>query len=100
MRASLAEQPGLAQTSSRSRVWLFLGRQPGQPMAPTSLLDQLRMVGVPTQRARASAICQLVLQTPAPVIARAFGYHDKTTSHLVTEVGGIWSRYATGEHTR
>lgn len=69
-------------------------------MDPTSLLDQLRVVGVPTQRGRASAICQLVPQAPAPVIARILGYHDKTTSQLVTEVGGTWSQYAPGEHTR
>ncbi|MCX5174601.1 hypothetical protein [Streptomyces virginiae] len=42
----------------------------------------------------------LVLQAPAPVIARALGYHDKTTVHLVTEAGGTWNRYAPGDHTR
>ncbi|MFB6559452.1 hypothetical protein ACFCYH_11250 [Streptomyces sp. NPDC056400] len=43
---------------------------------------------------------QLVLQAPAPVIARALGYHDKTATRLVTEAGGTWSRYASGDHTR
>ncbi|MFD8705324.1 hypothetical protein ACFV1W_22370 [Kitasatospora sp. NPDC059648] len=38
----------------------------------------------------------LVLQAPAPVVARALGYHDKTTTQLVTEAGGAWSRYAPG----
>ncbi|QIY73748.1 hypothetical protein HEP84_36015 [Streptomyces sp. RLB1-33] len=40
----------------------------------------------------------LVLQAPAPVIAKALGYHDKTTTRLVTEAGGTWSRYARGDH--
>ncbi|GAA3127115.1 hypothetical protein GCM10020254_88180 [Streptomyces goshikiensis] len=79
---------------------MFPGRQPGHPMDPTSLLDQLRAAGVPAQRGRASAIRHLVLQAPAPVVARALGYHDKTTGHLVTEAGGTWSRYAPGDHTR
>lgn len=40
------------------------------------------------------------LSGPAPVVARALGYHDKTTARLVTETGGTWSRYAPGEHSR
>lgn len=94
MRAYLAEQPGLARTGSRSRARLFPGRQPGQPMNQGSLLDHLRVIGVPPQRGRSSAIRQLALQAPAPVVARALGYHDKTTTRLVVETGGTWSRYA------
>lgn len=60
----------------------------------------LRAVGVPPQRGGTSAIRQLVLQAPAPVIAKALGYHDKTATRLVTEAGGTWSRYAPGDHTR
>ncbi|WP_326594182.1 hypothetical protein [Streptomyces sp. NBC_01294] len=69
-------------------------------MHQTSLQDRLRDIGIPPQRGRASSIRQLVLQAPAPVIAKAFGYHDKTTTHLVTEAGGTWSRYAPGDHKR
>ncbi|WP_331744542.1 hypothetical protein [Streptomyces mirabilis] len=60
----------------------------------------LRKIGVPPQRGRASAIRQLVLQAPAPVIAKALGYHDKTATRLVTEAGGTWARYAPGDHAR
>ncbi|MFD6555922.1 hypothetical protein ACFWNJ_40295, partial [Streptomyces sp. NPDC058398] len=52
------------------------------------------------QRSKTSAIRQLVLQAPAPVIAKALGYHDKTATRLVTEADGTWSRYAPGGHTR
>ncbi|MFE2069159.1 hypothetical protein ACFXDH_43450 [Streptomyces sp. NPDC059467] len=31
----------------------------------------------------------LVLQTPAPVVARMLGYHDNTTAQLAAEAGGI-----------
>ncbi|EMF56811.1 hypothetical protein SBD_1894 [Streptomyces bottropensis ATCC 25435] len=34
---------------------------------------------------RTSAIRQLVLQAPAPVIAKALGHHDKTVTRLVTD---------------
>lgn len=59
-------------------------------MNPVSLQVHLREIGVPPQRGRTSAIRQLVLQTPAPVIAKALGYHDKTATRLVTEAGGAW----------
>jgi hypothetical protein len=39
------------------------------------------------------------LQAPAPVIAKALGYHNKTATRLVIEAGRTWSRYAPGAHT-
>ncbi|MFI0965962.1 hypothetical protein ACH4S8_31890 [Streptomyces sp. NPDC021080] len=100
MRAYILSRRHLPYASSRSSPWLFPGRQPGQPMNPVSLQVHLREIGVPPQRGRASAIRQLVLQAPAPVIAKALGYHDKTATRLVTEAGGTWSRYAPGDHNR
>ncbi|MEU5092053.1 hypothetical protein [Streptomyces sp. NPDC021356] len=100
MRAYMRSRQHLPYASSRSSQWLFPGRQPGQPMNPVSLQVHLREIGVPPQHGRTSAIRHLVLQAPAPVIAKAFGYHDKTATRLVTEAGGTWSRYAPGDHTR
>ncbi|MFC8146793.1 hypothetical protein ACFUKV_34410 [Streptomyces paradoxus] len=100
MRAYIRSRQHMPYASSRSSQWLFPGRQPGQPMNPVSLQVHLRKIGVPPQRGRTSAIRQLVLQAPAPVIAKALGYHDKTATRLVTEAGGSWSRYAPGDHTR
>lgn len=100
MRAYVQSCRHQPYASSRSSRWLFPGRQPGQPMNPVSLQVHLREIGVPPQRGRTSAIRQLVLQAPAPVIAKALGYHDKTATRLVTEAGGTWSRYAPGDHTQ
>ncbi|MFE1521267.1 hypothetical protein ACFW9I_31255 [[Kitasatospora] papulosa] len=99
-RAYIQTYQRLPYASSRSSQWLFPGRQPGQPINPVSLQVHLREIGVPPQRGRTSAIRQLVLQAPAPVIAKALGYHDKTATRLVTEAGGTWSRYAPGDHKR
>lgn len=57
-------------------------------------------IGVPVAAARGAAIRQRLLELPAPVVADALGYHDKTTSRLLKETGGTWSRYAAGDHTR
>jgi hypothetical protein len=57
----------------------------------------LRQYGVAVQAGRTAALRQLVLQTPAPVIASMLGFHDTHTAWLVAEAGGTWSRYAPGD---
>ncbi|MFD9196260.1 hypothetical protein ACFWCA_49730, partial [Streptomyces phaeochromogenes] len=67
-----------------SSQWLFSGRQPGQRTArsaPSPSASDRR----PSAVRRTSAIRQLVLQAPAPVIAKALGYRDKTVTRLVTD---------------
>ncbi|MEV2275609.1 hypothetical protein AB0I72_08480 [Nocardiopsis sp. NPDC049922] len=49
---------------------------------------------------RTFALRQLVLQAPAPVIARALGFHDKTTTRAVVQAGGTWNRYAPSDHAK
>ncbi|MFG2590400.1 hypothetical protein [Streptomyces sp. NPDC048438] len=84
-------------TNPASR-WLFPGRRAGQPSRPDHLSALLNEVGVAA--ARGAAIGQQLLEPPGPVVADALGYHDKTTSRLIRETGGTWSRYAAGDHTR
>ena len=50
--------------------------------------------------ARGAAVRQQLLELPAPVVADAHGCHDKTTSRLIKETGGTWSRDAAGDHLR
>ncbi|MFD8720964.1 hypothetical protein ACFV2H_23975 [Streptomyces sp. NPDC059629] len=97
VRAHMRSRQHLPYASSSSQ-WLFPGRRPGQPMNPVSLQVQLCEIGFPVQRGSTSAIRQLVLQTPAPVIAKALGCHDETATHLVTEAGG--SRLSYGRPRR
>jgi hypothetical protein len=74
--------------------WLFPGRHPGQPVAYRSMLVLLHDLGLPMRTARISALRQLVLQAPAPVIAGALGFHHTTTTRQHTNAAGPWSRYA------
>lgn len=80
--------------------WLFPGRRPNQPMHPVSLQTRLRKIGVPPRLVRTAAIRRLLLQVPAPVIAKALGYHDQTTSRLAIETAATWSRYGPGDHSK
>jgi len=79
---------------------LFPGRRTGQPLGPNHLSALLNQVETPPPAARGAAIRQQLLELPAPVVAEALGYHDKTTSRLRNETGGTWSRYAPGDHAR
>lgn len=63
-------------------------------MTPEALELRLRHLAFPTQRGRTAAIRHLVLQAPAPVVARMLGYHDDTTVQLAAEAGGTWRHYA------
>jgi hypothetical protein len=57
-------------------------------------------LGVPTVAGRTSVIRQHLLNTPAPVVAEALGYHRVTAPRLAAQAGGTWSRYAAGDHAR
>jgi hypothetical protein len=74
--------------------WLFPGRNAGQPATYRAMLTQLRNHGLPLRTARISALRQLVLQVPAPVIADALGFHHTTTTRQHASAGATWSRYA------
>jgi hypothetical protein len=80
--------------------WLFPGRRAGQPLNANGLRDQLREHGYLTSTARPAALRQLVLQAPAPVVARSLGFHNQSTTRIAAEAGGTWNRYAPGDHSR
>lgn len=97
--ASLLLQLITSHPASTSN-WLFPGRNPGQPADYRAISTQLRACGFPLRTARISALRQLVLQAPAPVIATALGFHHTTTQRQHARAGGTWSRYPTGDHTK
>jgi hypothetical protein len=83
--------------ANHSSSWLFPGRHAGQPAEYSSIAAQLREHGLPLRTARISALRQLVLQVPAPVIADALGFHHTTTTRQHASAGATWSRYVPGD---
>jgi hypothetical protein len=68
-------------------------------MTPDAVERRLRDHQIPVLNGRTSALRHLVLQAPAPVIARMLGYSNEQTSRVASEAGSPWSRYApVGEH--
>ncbi|MFE1383498.1 hypothetical protein ACFW6S_31580 [Streptomyces sp. NPDC058740] len=98
--AYIADRDNMNTATNQASRWLFPGRRAGRPARPDHLSARLGEIGVPVAAARGAAIRQQLLELPAPVVADALGYHDKTTSRLLRESGGTWSRYAAGDHLR
>lgn len=71
-----------------------------RPPPFATVFTQLRDLGFPMRTARISALRQLVLQAPAPVIAEALGFHHTTTQRPRANAAGTWSRYPGTDHTR
>ena len=81
----------------RQRLRPFPGRNAGQPSAYHYIAGLLRDHGLPLRTARISALRQLVLAVPAPVVADALGFHHTTTTRQHVNAGATWSRYVAGE---
>lgn len=96
----LGQRPNTKTATNPDARWLFPGRRAGQPMTPEALAPRLRHLGFPTRPGRTAAIRQLVLQAPAPVIARILGYNDDHTTRIAEAAGGTWRHYAPGDHSR
>ncbi|MBV9030394.1 MAG: hypothetical protein JO364_08785 [Pseudonocardiales bacterium] len=69
-------------------------------MTPDALQTRFRQASIPALNGRTAALRHLVLQTPAPVVARMLGYTHDHTARITTETGGTWTRYAAGNHTQ
>ncbi|MFE1472134.1 hypothetical protein [Nocardiopsis dassonvillei] len=87
-------------TNNRDASWLFPGLRAERPMHPHSLAELIRCISIPGTAVRTSALRQLVLQAPAPVIAQALGFHSKITTRVVAQAEGTWNRYAPSDHTQ
>ncbi|PWI06509.1 hypothetical protein DIZ27_33135 [Streptomyces sp. NWU339] len=98
--AYIADRDNMNTATNQASSWLFPGRRASRPARPDHMSALLGEIGVPVAAARGAAIRQQLLELPAPVVADALGYHDKTTSRLLRETGGTWSRYAAGDHLR
>jgi hypothetical protein len=96
----VASRPNLTTATNPGSWLLFPGRRAGQPIHPTTLRLRLHHLGIPNLDGRIRAIRDLLLQAPAPVVARTLGYGDHHTEKLAARAGSTWKRYAAGDHTR
>lgn len=90
----IGQRLNLTTATNAQARWLFPGRRAGQPMTAASIEGRLRRHGIPSLNARTATLRQLVLEAPAPVIARMLGYSYEQATQIAAEAGSPWSRYA------
>jgi hypothetical protein len=100
LREYIAGCANMTTATNPASRWLFPGRRAGRPCRAEHLSALLGQAGVPASAARGAAIRQQLLKMPAPVVAGALGYPDKTATRLLNEAGSQWSRYAAGDHAK
>lgn len=86
--------------ANQASQWLLLGRRAGQPMEANTIRKRLALGSIPNLHARTSALRQLVLQAPAPVVAGMFELHPLHAASSPDRGGARWRRYAAGDHSR
>ena len=74
--------------------WLFPGRHAGDHMFPDTVMNRLRKLGMSNLGSRNSALNELVVECPPPVVADALGYSHQSAFRHAEDAGETWSRYA------
>lgn len=100
LRELADDRPHLNTATNPDARWLFPGRRADQPAHAGTIREHLRLAGFAAGTARVSALRQLVLQAPAPVIANSLGFHHKTTTRIAADAGGSWTHYAPSDHAQ
>ena len=85
MRTELAADCATMNTAANPAcLSLFSADAPARHLTPGAFAQQCRAPGVAATQTRTAAFRQLVLQAPAPVVARALGYSPETATCHVT----------------
>ena len=88
-RPNLRTAGGTAATS-----WLFPGNLPGKHLNSQTMMLRLRNRGINLLGARNSALRNLVVEMPPPVVAHLLGYSNNCTQRHAQLAAQPWSRYA------
>ena len=93
-----ATRPNMQTAANAATPWLFPGGMPGQPLSLTTMLVKLKGIGIKITPAKNAALMQLVKEVPAPVLARALGYHPTTAVDKAREAAADWMLYVGTRH--
>ncbi|WP_329602627.1 hypothetical protein [Mycolicibacterium phocaicum] len=95
LKEHIRKRPNL-RTSGSDNEWLFPGYRPGEHLHPGTVMLRLRQLGIDLLAARNTALRELVMQMPAPIVAEMLGYSDNVVHRHAELAAQPWSRYAAG----
>ena len=76
-----------------SNPYLFPGGNAGAHITSTSLMTQVRSLGINLLAAKNTSLTELVTQMPAPIVADALGYSYQITAKYVALAADNFARY-------
>jgi hypothetical protein len=74
--------------------WLFPSTRAGDHIAPSTLGERMRAIGIHARPMRLAAIDQLASEVPPAIFASLLGFSPKTAAKWTTRAGGNWPAYA------
>ncbi|SKV41874.1 site-specific recombinase XerD [Mycobacteroides abscessus subsp. massiliense] len=92
-KSHITNRPNL-RTAGAANPWLFPGYRPGEHLHPNTLMDRLRWLGMDLLGARNTALRELVIQVPPPVVAEMLGYSDQVVNRHAALAAQPWGRYS------
>lgn len=93
LRRHLDARPNLRHTN-RDTVWLFPGTTPGRHVTADHVMNRVRRLGINLLGARNTALRDLVIQAPAPVVAAMLGYSNQVTARHASLAAAPTAAYA------
>jgi hypothetical protein len=87
-------RPNMNTATNHNSRWLFPGRRADQPMTPNALRRVGINMGIDLTPAKRSALRQLVVDAPPPVVAEMLGYSYQTVDRHAHQAGSPYLRYA------
>lgn len=92
--AQLAASDQNRRVHNRDSHWLFPGRRAGSHLSSTWARQVLGPVIGDVLAARNSALRQLVIDCPPPIVADMIGYQHSVTTRHAAKAGSPWLTYA------
>lgn len=90
----LKQRPNMRTGNRPDSHWLFPSTRAGQHLAPNTVMNRLRSMGIDLRGARNSAIKALVQRVPPPIVASQLGYSPGVTQRHAELAAAPDSRYA------
>jgi hypothetical protein len=82
-------------TGSQDEIWLYPAPRLGQPLAPRSLLQRLRALGIQATLSRNTALMEMAGEMPAAVITKLLGISLHRATKWTQDAGNTRPGYAT-----
>lgn len=94
------QNPSNQRTTNTGTHWIFPGTRAGRPLHPSTLSEQLKVLGVDAQRARNATLRDLAQEVDARSLIDLLGYSKPVIARYASRAGAPMSDYVELKHPR